>query len=382
MENVFKKLTVFLSGLLIVATVFLIFVIPTYIKSERKIDFFGANQIVDNIRNMEINLTSVIYVQNSKGEWVEYQRLHGAENRLWVSIDKIPENLQNAFISIEDERFFEHSGVDWKRTLAAVGNKLLKFDDTEFGGSTLTQQLIKNVTGDDDKSSVRKIREIVRALLIEKQLNKTEILEAYLNTIALGNGINGVQVAANYYFNKDVSELTLVECASLAAITKNPTKFNPVDGPEENVERRRTVLDKMLELGKIGYEEYDEAYNAEIKLDNSQENDYEIEINNYFVDTLIDQVIDDLAEKYNLSNEIASTMFYNGGFKIYSTLNTDIQEAMEEVYTDIDTYFPQTEIKKFMIGPQYQRNFHEIELALEAMYYTGLEIEQAGSGYR
>ena len=211
MENVFKKLTVFLSGLLIVATVFLIFVIPTYIKSERKIDFFGANQIVDNIRNMEINLTSVIYVQNNKGEWVEYQRLHGTENRLWVSIDKIPENLQNAFISIEDERFFEHSGVDWKRTLAAVGNQLLKFDDTEFGGSTLTQQLIKNVTGDDDKSSVRKIREIVRALLIEKQLNKTEILEAYLNTIALGNGINGVQVAANYYFNKDVSELTLVE---------------------------------------------------------------------------------------------------------------------------------------------------------------------------
>ena len=158
MENVFKKLTVFLSGLLIVATVFLIFVIPTYIKSERKIDLFGANQIVDNIRNMEINLTSVIYVQNSKGEWVEYQRLHGAENRLWVSIDKIPEYLQNAFISIEDERFFEHSGVDWKRTLAAVGNKLLKFDDTEFGGSTLTQQLIKNVTGEEDKSSVRKIR--------------------------------------------------------------------------------------------------------------------------------------------------------------------------------------------------------------------------------
>lgn len=364
MENIFKKLTVYLSGLLIVATVFLIFVIPTYIKSERKIDFFSSNQIVENIRNMEINLTSVIYVQNKSGDWVEYQRLHGSENRIWVSIDKIPENLSDAFISIEDERFEQHSGVDWKRTIAAVGNKLLKFDDTEFGGSTITQQLIKNVTGDDDKSSLRKIREIVRALLIEKQLSKTEILEAYLNTIALGNGICGVQVAANYYFNKDVSELTLVECAALAAITKNPTKFNPESGPEENKVRRRAVLDKMLELGKITYEEYDEAYNAELVLDNSQENYYEAEINNYFVDTLIEQVIDDLAEKYNLTTELASTMFYNGGFKIYSTLNPEIQSAMEEVYTDIDTYFPQT-------APDLNGEKQHVQSAMTIMDYSG-----------
>lgn len=342
MEKVFKKLTVYLSGLLVITTVFLIFVIPTYIKSERKIDFFSSNQIAENIRNMEINMTSVIYVQNEEGKWEEYQRLHGVENRIWVGIDKVPQYLKDAFISIEDERFENHSGVDWKRTVAAVGNKLLKFDSSEFGGSTITQQLIKNVTNDKGRNAMRKFREIVRALLIERKLNKTEILEAYLNTIALGNGICGVQVASNYYFNKDVSELNLTECAALAAITKNPTEYNPVRGAEANTERRRTVLDKMLELGKITYEEYDEAYNTPLVIDDSREDDLEMEINSYFVDALIDQVIDDLAEKYNLNTSLASTMFYNGGFKIYATVNPEIQAKMEEVYLDVNKYFPQT----------------------------------------
>ena len=364
MEKVFKKLTVFLSGLLVVTTVFLIFVIPTYIKSERKIDFFSSNRIVDNIRNMEINMTSVIFVQNEKGTWEEYQRLHGVENRIWVGIDKVPQYLKDAFIAIEDERFDTHSGVDWRRTAAAVGNKLLKFDSSEFGGSTITQQLIKNVTNDKSRSAMRKFREIVRALLIERKLSKTEILEAYLNTISLGNGICGVQVASNYYFNKDVSELTLTECAALAAITKNPTAYNPESGLEANTARRRTVLDKMLELGKITYEEYDAAYNTPLVLDNSKEDDLEAEINSYFVDALIDQVIKDLAEKYNLNTSMASTMFYNGGFKIYATVKPEIQAKMEEVYTDIDTYFSQT--KKDDNGETVH-----VQSAMTVMDYSG-----------
>ena len=369
MEKVFKKLTVFLSGLLIVATVFLIFVIPTYIKSERKIDFFSSNQIVNNIRNMEINMTSVIYVQNDKGEWEEYQRLHGAENRIWVGIDKMPQQLKDAFISIEDQRFESHRGVDWGRTAKATVNelmkKLFKKGGSQFGGSTITQQLIKNVTSDNDKSALRKFREIVRATLIERQLSKTEILEAYLNTISLGNGICGVQVASNYYFNKDVSELNLTECAALAAITKNPSKYNPVSGPDENKARRETVLDKMLELEKITYEEYDKAYNTPLVLDDSQEDDYEAEINSYFVDTLIDQVIDDLAEKYNLSSSMASTMFYNGGFKIYSTLKPDIQSQMEKVYNNVDKYFKQT-----ATNPKTGEKQHA-QSAMTVMDYSG-----------
>ena len=369
MEKIFKKLTVFLSGLLIVATVFLIFVIPTYIKSERKIDFFSSNQIVNNIRNMEINMTSVIYVQNDKGEWEEYQRLHGAENRIWVGIDKMPQQLKDAFISIEDQRFESHRGVDWGRTAKATVNelmkKLFKKGGSQFGGSTITQQLIKNVTSDKDKNALRKFREIVRATLIERQLSKTEILEAYLNTISLGNGICGVQVASNYYFNKDVSELNLTECAALAAITKNPSKYNPVSGPDENKARRETVLDKMLELEKITYEEYDKAYNTPLVLDDSQEDDYEAEINSYFVDTLIDQVIDDLAEKYNLSSSMASTMFYNGGFKIYSTLKPDIQSQMEKVYNNVDKYLKQT-----ATNPKTGEKQHA-QSAMTVMDYSG-----------
>ncbi len=369
MEKIFKKLTVFLSGLLIVATVFLIFVIPTYIKSERKIDFFSSNQIINNIRNMEINMTSVIYVQNDKGEWEEYQRLHGAENRIWVGIDKMPQQLKDAFISIEDQRFESHRGVDWGRTAKATVNelmkKLFKKGGSQFGGSTITQQLIKNVTSDKDKNALRKFREIVRATLIERQLSKTEILEAYLNTISLGNGICGVQVASNYYFNKDVSELNLTECAALAAITKNPSKYNPVSGPDENKARRETVLDKMLELEKITYEEYDKAYNTPLVLDDSQEDDYEAEINSYFVDTLIDQVIDDLAEKYNLSSSMASTMFYNGGFKIYSTLKPDIQSQMEKVYNNVDKYFKQT-----ATNPKTGEKQHA-QSAMTVMDYSG-----------
>lgn len=344
MERFFKKLTVLLSALLIAATVMLIAIIPSYAKSEKKLDLFSANKIAGNIKNMEINMTTVIYVKGKDGEWEEYRRLHGSENRLWVGIDKMPEQLGNAFIAIEDETFFDNKGVNWKRTLGAVANKLFKFDDTEFGGSTITQQLIKNVTNDKDRDITRKVREIARALLISRKLTKTEILEAYLNTISLGNGICGVQVAANYYFNKDAADLTLTECAALAAITKNPSKYNPVTekGAEENKARRRTVLDKMLELEMISYEEYDEAYNTELKLDDSQKDEYESEINNYFVDALIDQVIDDLAEKYALDTDMASTLFYNGGFKIYSTLDTAIQTEVEKVYTNVNTYFPQT----------------------------------------
>jgi len=328
-----------LSCLLVLSNTLVVFSFPTYAQTKFEIDFFDSSEIAENIKNMELNMTSIIYVQNSAGKWEEYQRLHGDENRIWVGIDKMPENLQEAFIAIEDERFKTHSGVDWKRTMGAIGNFLFKYSDVEFGGSTITQQLIKNVTMDKGRNATRKFREIVRAMLIEKKLSKTEILEAYLNTISLGNGICGVQVAANYYFNKDVSELSILECASLAAITKNPSKFNPVSGAEANKERRNTVLDKMLELEHITQKEYDQFYDKDIVLDDTQEEDYEAEINSYFVDALIEDVIADLAKKYNCSSDIASTMFYNGGYKIYATVNPEIQSIMESVYLDIDGYF-------------------------------------------
>lgn len=306
---------------------------------KREFDIFSSRKIVENIKNLELNMTSVIYYKNEAEEWVEYKRVHGDENRIWVPLKKIPKDLKNAFIAIEDEDFKKHHGVDWQRTILAVVNQIFKYSKVEFGASTITQQLIKNITWDNEKVYSRKVREIVRALFIETQLSKDEILEAYLNTIALGNGINGVQVAANYYFNKDVSELNTAECAAIAAITKNPSRYNPVRSMDENTARRRTVLKEMHEQGYLSYEELQAAYFQEITLDSSQKESLDTDINDYFIDTLIEQVIEDLAEKYECGPKIASQMFYNGGFKIYSTMNPKVQSTMEEVYNNRQRYF-------------------------------------------
>ncbi len=346
MEKFFKYLSAVISCLLIFSILSLAFVIPKSKNSDRKIDIFSSKQIAQNIKNLELDMTTIIYTENSEGDWEEYHRLHGDENRIWVSIDKMPDMLQKAFIAIEDERFEKHKGVDWRRTISAAGNFFFEFSDTEFGGSSITQQLIKNITSDKARDYTRKIREIARALYVETKISKTDILEAYLNTIALGNGICGVQVAANYYFNKNVEDLTLLECASIAAITKNPSRYNPISNMDENKERRNTVLIKMLELGYIEQKEFNEVYNQDINLDDTQKENYEEEINDYFVDTLIEQVITDLAVKYNCDEDVASQMLYNGGYKIYATVDREIQTLLEDTYKQKNKYFTETKTVK------------------------------------
>lgn len=363
MEKFYKITCTVLSCLLIISIVAMAIAVPTYKFTGLKVDLFSADAISQTIKNMELNMTSIIYVKNADGKWEEYQRLHGAENRIWVGIEKMPQNLQDAFVAIEDERFYDHSGVDWRRTIKAVSNFLVN-DSTSFGGSTITQQLIKNVTLDNEKDAMRKVREIVRSVLIETKLDKKEILEAYLNTIALGNGICGVKVAANYYFNKEVGDLTLLECAAIAAITKSPTKYNPIRGEEENRERRNTVLRKMLELGKITQKEFDEAYDKELKLDVSQRTNFETEINSYFVDTLIEQAIKDLSNEYNCTEQMASNMLYNGGYKIYSTFNPTVQKAIENIYKDRSKYFTETAKNK-------EGEMEKVQSGMTIMDYEG-----------
>ncbi len=343
-----------MSVCLVLASLTFVITATTSKKEDLKIDIYGSQDIIAMLKNLELNMTSVIYVQDEKDEWVEYQRVHGNENRIWVGIENMPEDLKNAFIAIEDQRFKTHDGVDWKRTFSAFANTYLGFYSTRQGGSTITQQLIKNITKDDEKTSDRKIREIFRALSIESELSKDEILEAYLNTISLGNGICGVEVAANYYFNKEAKDLTLLECASIAAITKNPSRYNPVSNPEGNRNRRNVVLSKMQELGMISEEKCERLQNQDIILDDSRREALELKVNSYFVDTLISDVIDDLAVKYGCSEDVASTMFYNGGFKIYATVDLDVQEKMEEVYTNVNKYFSQKSKLKETKGKSVQ----------------------------
>ncbi len=323
----------------------------------------------DNLDELKLNLTTTIYVQNQKtGEWEEYQRLYSEENRIWISLDDMPKDLQNAFISVEDERFYQHAGVDWKRTAYAFANSVFHFSSTQ-GGSTINQQLIKNLTGEREQTASRKIKEILRALDIDEKYSKDTILECYLNTISLGGTMCGVEVASNYYYGKPAKEMTLNECAALAAMVKGPEIYRPDKYPEKNKERRKLVLKKMLELGKITKAQYDEAVNEELVIVASDYGIKKIEINSYFVDALIDNVIDDLAEKYNYDKATAEKKFYTGGYKIYSSLNPDIQNSMETVFLDTDKYFTQKSRSNAEIKP---------EAAMTIMDYQGHIVAMVG----
>ena len=337
-------LTVMLVGIITVSIVVGSFLLYAFTMVDGTVE--------DNLNDLELNFTTAIYVVDEEsGEWVEYQRLHGEYNRIWKAYNEkeatakdnadykgIPQTLVNAFIAVEDKRFNTHYGVDWKRTFGAVVNTIIPIYSSRQGGSTITQQLVKNLTDDRDQNAMRKVREIMRARYLESHYSKETIIECYLNTIPMGHGLYGVEVAANYYFNKSVKELTLLECASLASITKAPSNYAPDDNPKNNKARRETVLALMLEEGYITQAEHDAALKEELNLVASREHLNETEVNNYFVDALIVEVTKDLAAKYGWEQADAIKNFYDGGYKIYTTLDPDIQAAVDEVYSDSEKY--------------------------------------------
>ena len=269
--------------------------------------------------------TSIIYAKNSQGKYTQIAALHGEQNRIWAELDEIPEGLQQAFICLEDKRFYKHDGVDWIRTIGAI----VKYHGRQ-GGSTLTQQLIKNLTEENQVTIARKLKEILYALNLENNYNKEEILEAYLNTIPLGSGCYGVETAAEKYFGKDLNELTIAEDACLACITKAPTAYNPLLYPDANKERRALCLDYMLDEDAITKEQYQAALDEDIVYTNSAnyvpkksaaETSTDSEINSYYVDYVIDTVISDMMEKYNYSKSEATRKVYSGGLAVPSPRN-------------------------------------------------------------
>ena len=318
------------TTLKIMFLVFLIGVIAAGSVAFSMIDFtFG-----DDLSSMNLNISSKVYYTDANGDAVQYAQFDGTEKRIWVPINKMPSNLTNAFVAIEDQRFFKHSGVDLKRTAGATLNYLIK-GDSSYGGSTITQQLVKNITSDKERTKTRKIREILRALVLETKLSKEQILEMYLNTIYLSQGTNGVEAAANVYFSKEVSELTLAECACIAGITQYPARYDPITQPEANKEKRTLVLDKMLELEYISQKEYDEAINEEIKINPGKTGNDRIQ--SYFLDHLFEEIQQDLIEK-GYTAEFAANMIYNGGLKIYSTVDPTVQRTMEDYFEDNDNF--------------------------------------------
>ena len=369
----------------IIGTLLLVFVVTLTIFSGIFMAYINSTmrgKVEVYLDEFETKVSTELYSQDpDTGEWVMYQTLYlNSENRIWTDLEDIPKYLQEAAIAIEDKRFEKHHGVDWRGTTRAIVYTL--FGKNVQGGSTITQQLVKNVTGDNEVTVKRKITEIYRALELEKRYEKDEILEAYLNEVFFGQSCYGVVTASRMYFNKDVSDLTLAECASLMGITNNPSMYDPTLSSwtrENNRERQLTILGAMLEQEKISQEEYDEAKAEDIVFSNgftisgkyvgsdgtatdpepeepstddaeSPEDEEEPTIKgrySWFTEAMIGDVADALVEKYGITDKVrdngttytayeqAWDMVHGKGYKIYTTQNPKYQKIAEDVCYDL-----------------------------------------------
>ncbi len=261
--------------------------------------------------------------------------LGSERKKIKIENEEMPENLKNAYVSIEDERYYKHHGVDIKRTGSAIINYVIHIGNSSFGGSTITQQLVKNLTGDNSGSISRKVKEWWKAYLLECYFSKEEILDMYLNVIYVGPNIYGVGAGSQYYFSKDIQDLTLAECAFLAGINNSPNSYNPFDDETDNTEkitnRTITVLDKMLELEYITEEEYNTAVSEVNNGLNFRQGTVEASdgIYSYHTDALINEIIQDIADKKNITEDFATNYLYLGGLTINSTQNSSIQDETE-----------------------------------------------------
>lgn len=321
------------------------------------------------------NQTSFIYAYDKDGNTIELARLHGEEDRVWVDLDDMSPYMSEAFIALEDTRFKSHHGVDWIRTIGVI----VVPKNLGQGGSTLTQQLIKNLTHEDDVTIVRKFNEILTALNLEKNYDKDVIMEAYLNTAYFGSGCYGVKTASEKYFGKDISELNAAECAVIASITQKPTAYNPLLNPDDNKIRQSYCLEMMKEMGSLSQEEYNEAVNYELIFTNSEkyvpdEDDEQINIveeetnHSFYVDYVRQCVQQDLMEEYGYSKQQASDQILYGGLKIYAAVDLEVQEVLEDVYVNRKS-FPNLKSKEG----------EKVQSAMTIMDYSGRVVAIVGA---
>lgn len=293
---------------------------------------------LDNQKNRQ---TSIVYDINGN----EYASLSRNENRIWRELSAMPENLQNAVIAIEDKNFRTEPGINLKGTIGAALNAFTgnRIWGTNRGASTLEQQLIKNLTGDNEQDNMRKVREIFRALGLDNKYSKETILEAYLNTIPLTGIIHGMEAGSIEYFGKHVEDLTLAECATLASITKNPTKYNPATNPEELMKRRNHVLYEMYTQGYITEDEFNSAKAETITLaekSSTTENATRSSSNSWFTDALYNQLLTQLQEDLNYTKDEAQDLIFSGGLRIYSTVDPTVQAGIEKTMYNEDDLIP------------------------------------------
>ena len=312
------------------------------------------------LKELESSSNTIVYAQNSDDNLIQLYAVTNEIQRIPIDISDVPQHVRDAFVAIEDERFYSHEGVDYKRTFAAFVNMFMHIYDTQQGGSTITQQLIKNLTGDDEASPERKIREIFRAMQFEKKYSKDEILEAYLNYIGFGGPTNGIQLASLKYFGKNVSDLDIAEAACLAAIPKSPETLNPFAGYEDengewintgreaNKDRQKNVLLHMYSNGVISYDQYKEALDEKLIFTDSEEyaeahpeSEEEKALKSqkatsWVVDTALREYAQVLMDEYGIDESEAIKRINTGGYQIYTTVDMDMQKYVEEKYLDLN----------------------------------------------
>ncbi len=288
-----------------------------------------------SLEDYKLSESSTILYKDSSGNWQELLKLAADEDRIWVDYEQIPKYMEQALVSIEDKRFYEHKGVDWYRTSGAL-IKMFATMQNNFGGSTITQQLIKNLTGKNEVTVQRKLAEIFGALDLEKKYDKQEIVTWYLNAVYFGEGCYGVETAALKYFDKDVWDLSLAECAAIVGITNKPTYYDPFYNQENNKERQETILREMYEQGYINYDEYIAAVNEPLNFTHSPGEEIQQEIYSYYEEVVIDDVIRDLMEQNDLSYNAAAHMLKNGGYLIYSSYDPNVQYYVDNIYQNLD----------------------------------------------
>lgn len=285
-----------------------------------------------DLNDFTLNQSSIIYYKDPNGDYQKLTTVKSSENRIWIDGDQIPQHMKDALVAIEDKRFYTHKGVDWFRTAHAALNMFT--GGSTFGGSTITQQLIKNLTQQDDITVQRKLLEIFQALDLEKNYDKDEILEYYLNAVYFGEGCYGVQTAAQTYFGKDAKDLSVAEAASIVGITNLPTYYDPFYSVENNKERQENVLREMYKQGYLKKAEYEEAKNEELDFVRGENSPSSSNVYSYYEEVVLSDVIGDLAKANGISRNAASQLVHNAGYEIYACIDKDIQAKVDAIYTD------------------------------------------------
>ena len=333
-KSTFVKIAI---AVLILCAVILITLVSVYLYIRSSVDFSLDEELFNSSRHG--NITTFYYNGSKDGKSYvpkELTRLTADTlKKEWYSYEKIGSYLKDGFISVEDRGFKTHKGVDFKRTFLATLNYFTKKQPV-FGASTITQQVIKNMSGDNERSAKRKIAEIIRAMQIEYAYTKEEILEVYLNIVPMGQGILGVGLASEYYFGKEPDALTSAEAATLIGITNAPTKYNPYTNYEECKNKRNNVLHVMYETGVISETEYNEALSSELSVNPMEEK--ESRIDSWFIECVSEDVVADYAKLKGINTSLARKIILTGGYSIYTTINPEIQKTLEEYFENTSNF--------------------------------------------